>query len=143
MTQDDLDNGCLICLIGVALVKPAEFVIFRFSQRTLEAEAALGSRLVGSEADFDRYIAEHNMSEEELLEAFARWIAEQTGGPVPRFVKVEPGDEQILEDGSSANWTEYPRSWRCALDALAVSRRGRPSSRASGRLTKSSSAAAQ
>jgi hypothetical protein len=27
-----------------------------------------------------------------------RWIAEQTGGPVPRFEKVEPGDEQILED---------------------------------------------
>ena len=53
---------------------------------------------MGSEADFDRYIAEHNMSKEELLEAFARWIAEQTGGPVPRFVKVEPGDEQILED---------------------------------------------
>jgi hypothetical protein len=28
----------------------------------------------------------------------ARWIAEHTGGPVPRFEKVEPGDEQILED---------------------------------------------
>jgi phage tail sheath protein FI len=40
MTQDDLDNGRLICLIGVAPVKPAEFVIFRFSQKTLEAEAA-------------------------------------------------------------------------------------------------------
>jgi hypothetical protein len=31
-------------------------------------------------------------------EAFARWIAERTGGPVPRFEEVEPGDEQILED---------------------------------------------
>ena len=40
MTQDDLDNGRLICLIGVAPVKPAEFVIFRFSQKTLEAVAA-------------------------------------------------------------------------------------------------------
>jgi uncharacterized protein len=40
MTQDDLDNGRLVCLIGVAPVKPAEFVIFRFSQKTLEAEAA-------------------------------------------------------------------------------------------------------
>lgn len=36
MTQDDIDNGRLICLIGVAPVKPAEFVIFRFFQRTAE-----------------------------------------------------------------------------------------------------------
>jgi hypothetical protein len=33
-----------------------------------------------------------------LPEAFARWIADQTGGPPPRFERVEPGDEQILED---------------------------------------------
>jgi uncharacterized protein len=39
MTQDDIDNGRLICLIGVAPVKPAEFVIFRISQKTIEAEA--------------------------------------------------------------------------------------------------------
>jgi phage tail sheath protein FI len=39
MTQDDFDNGRLICLVGVAPVKPAEFVIIRFSQKTLEAEA--------------------------------------------------------------------------------------------------------
>ena len=32
MTQDDLDNGRLICVIGVAPVKPAEFVIFRIAQ---------------------------------------------------------------------------------------------------------------
>ena len=38
MTQDDFDNGRLICLIGVAPVKPAEFVIFRISQKTIEAE---------------------------------------------------------------------------------------------------------
>jgi phage tail sheath protein FI len=35
MTQDDIDNGRLICLIGVAPVKPAEFVIFRIMQKTL------------------------------------------------------------------------------------------------------------
>jgi hypothetical protein len=28
----------LICLIGIAPVKPAEFVIFRISQKTLEAQ---------------------------------------------------------------------------------------------------------
>jgi len=34
MTPDDLDNGRLICRIGVAVAKPAEFVIFRISQFT-------------------------------------------------------------------------------------------------------------
>ncbi|WP_323190533.1 phage tail sheath family protein [Halostella sp. PRR32] len=34
MTQDDIDNGRLIVEIGVAPVKPAEFVIFRISQDT-------------------------------------------------------------------------------------------------------------
>ncbi|ODA40660.1 phage tail sheath family protein [Desulfosporosinus sp. BG] len=32
MTQSDIDNGRLIVLIGVAPVKPAEFVIFRIAQ---------------------------------------------------------------------------------------------------------------
>ena len=36
MTQNDLDNGRLICLIGVAPLRPAEFVIFRIGQKTLE-----------------------------------------------------------------------------------------------------------
>lgn len=39
MTQDDIDNGRLICEIGVAPVKPAEFVIFRISQWTGGQEA--------------------------------------------------------------------------------------------------------
>ena len=37
MTQDDIDNGRLICVIGVAPVKPAEFVIFRIGQYTSES----------------------------------------------------------------------------------------------------------
>jgi phage tail sheath protein FI len=37
MSQGDLDNGCLICLIGVAPTKPAEFVIFRIGQWTADA----------------------------------------------------------------------------------------------------------
>ncbi|HLN89740.1 MAG TPA: phage tail sheath family protein [Candidatus Binatia bacterium] len=32
MTQDDIDNGRLVTLIGVAPTKPAEFVIFRIAQ---------------------------------------------------------------------------------------------------------------
>jgi hypothetical protein len=32
MTQDDIDNGRLICMIGIAPVQPAEFVIFRIAQ---------------------------------------------------------------------------------------------------------------
>lgn len=36
MTQDDLDNGRLVCLVGVALLKPAEFVLFRIGQWTAD-----------------------------------------------------------------------------------------------------------
>jgi hypothetical protein len=36
-----------------------------------------------------------NIPKEDWPEAFANWIAERTGGPVPGFEKVEPGDEQI------------------------------------------------
>jgi phage tail sheath protein FI len=34
MTQDDLDNGRLVCLVGVAPVKSAEFEILQISQST-------------------------------------------------------------------------------------------------------------
>lgn len=37
MTQDDIDNGRLICEIGVCPVKPAEFVIFRIAQQCTSA----------------------------------------------------------------------------------------------------------
>lgn len=39
MTQDDFDNGRLICVIGIAPVKPAEFVIFRISQKTVDSQS--------------------------------------------------------------------------------------------------------
>jgi uncharacterized protein len=38
MTQADIDNGKLICVIGVAPVKPAEFVIIRIGLWTAQAE---------------------------------------------------------------------------------------------------------
>jgi hypothetical protein len=38
MTQDDIDSGRLVCLVGVAPVKPAEFVIFRIGQWTADAK---------------------------------------------------------------------------------------------------------
>jgi hypothetical protein len=37
MSQADLDAGRLICLVGVAAIKPAEFVIFRIGQKTADA----------------------------------------------------------------------------------------------------------
>jgi len=40
MTQDDILNGRLICEIGVAVVRPAEFIILRFGRRTVEADQA-------------------------------------------------------------------------------------------------------
>lgn len=36
MTQDDILNGRLICVIGIAPVRPAEFVIFRITQKMQE-----------------------------------------------------------------------------------------------------------
>jgi uncharacterized protein len=39
MTQNDLDNGRLICLVGVAAIKPAEFVIFRIGQTTADSRS--------------------------------------------------------------------------------------------------------
>jgi uncharacterized protein len=37
MTQNDIDNGRLICLVGVAPLRPAEFVIFRIGQLTADS----------------------------------------------------------------------------------------------------------
>jgi uncharacterized protein len=42
MTQADIDNGRLIMLIGIAPVKPAEFVIFRIGQWTGGSEVSGG-----------------------------------------------------------------------------------------------------
>ena len=39
MTQNDLDNGRLVCLIGVAPLRPAEFVIFRIGQWTSDRKS--------------------------------------------------------------------------------------------------------
>jgi uncharacterized protein len=36
MTQDDLDAGRLVCLVGVAAIRPAEFVIIRIGQWTAD-----------------------------------------------------------------------------------------------------------
>ncbi|MCG8460203.1 MAG: phage tail sheath subtilisin-like domain-containing protein [Holophagales bacterium] len=38
MTQNDIDNGRLICLVGVAPLRPAEFVIFRIGQKTADSQ---------------------------------------------------------------------------------------------------------
>jgi hypothetical protein len=51
-------------------------------------------------AEFDRYVEEHGIPVEEYPAAFARWIAETTGGPVPRFERVEreePPDGVVIE----------------------------------------------
>lgn len=38
MTQNDIDYGRLVCLVGVAALKPAEFVVFRIGQKTADAK---------------------------------------------------------------------------------------------------------
>jgi hypothetical protein len=50
--------------------------------------------------DFDRYVEEHGIAEEDWPAAFALWIGEVTGRPVPRFEKVErkpPADGIVIE----------------------------------------------
>ena len=42
MTKDDIMNGRLICNIGIAPVRPAEFVVFRVTQFTAEAGGSEG-----------------------------------------------------------------------------------------------------
>lgn len=37
MSQNDLDNGRLVCEVGVAALTPAEFVVFRIGQKTADA----------------------------------------------------------------------------------------------------------
>lgn len=37
MSQDDILNGRLVCNIGIAPSRPAEFVVFRVTQHTSEA----------------------------------------------------------------------------------------------------------
>jgi hypothetical protein len=39
MTQTDLDNGRLVCVVGVAPTTPAEFVVFRIGQWTAQSSA--------------------------------------------------------------------------------------------------------
>lgn len=43
MTRDDIMNGRLICNIGIAPTRPAEFVVFRVSQMTAEAGGEAGA----------------------------------------------------------------------------------------------------
>lgn len=38
MTQDDLDRGRLVALVGVAVLRPAEFVVLRIGQWTADAD---------------------------------------------------------------------------------------------------------
>ncbi len=38
MTQDDLDNGRLICLVGFAILRPAEFEIVRIGWTTADGD---------------------------------------------------------------------------------------------------------
>ena len=51
MTQADIDNGRLIMIIGIAPVKPAEFVIFRIGQWTGGADVTEAERR-GAEPDW-------------------------------------------------------------------------------------------
>jgi hypothetical protein len=64
------------------------------TQTTSENSPSVRDDPAFSLADFDRYVEEHGIPEEDYPAAFARWIAQHTDGRVPRFEKVEEtGDE--------------------------------------------------
>ena len=58
--------------------------------------------------DFERWVVENEIPEEEWPEAIARWLGEQTGDSPVRFEKVEPGDEQILADREQRELDSLP-----------------------------------
>ena len=80
MTQDDIDNGRLVCEIGVAPLRPAEFVIVRIGQWTAgHAPPAGGSD--GDASSGPPYIALRSMDDRALLgQALA--TAPRAGSPI-------------------------------------------------------------
>jgi phage tail sheath protein FI len=42
MARDGIDNGRLVCLVGIAPVRPVKFVSVRISQRRIEAHTWVG-----------------------------------------------------------------------------------------------------
>ena len=81
MTQDDIDNGRLICLIGIAPVKPAEFVIFRICQKTLEAEAVRRSAMASAGSSNDPFASFNFIVDDRR---HARWASRRSAGSRPR-----------------------------------------------------------
>jgi hypothetical protein len=51
--------------------------------------------------NFDRYVTEHGIPAEDQPTAFALWIAESTGGTVPRFEKIERSSRRTESDGDN------------------------------------------
>ena len=89
MTQDDVDEGRLILLVGIAPVNPAEFVIFRISQlTTIPSVGGSGSERLQLE-DIDNHYG--------LVYA----IEEQPGDDVELHLatirRIENGDPPLAE----------------------------------------------
>lgn len=53
---------------------------------------------MGAAAEFDRYVAENEIPDDELGEAFADWLAQQTGAPVIGGPAGEPPSVVALPD---------------------------------------------
>jgi hypothetical protein len=79
--------GVALLLTGIGFVILALAVCRGSTSREAVAPQTPGGR--SGRDDFDRYVAERGIPREPYPAAFALWIAERTGGPVPRFEKVE------------------------------------------------------
>ncbi len=91
MTQDDLDNGRLVYLIGVALVKPAEFVLIRIGQWTAcPADEPDRTRF------FDgRLLTAADLEREQTYLRQRRWLHNRVahGFGVVHGLEISPGSE--------------------------------------------------
>jgi hypothetical protein len=63
--------------------------------------------------NFERWVVENEIPDEERPVALARWLGKQTRRPPLRFERVEPGHEQILADREQRDLDGLPS----ALDA--------------------------
>jgi hypothetical protein len=76
--------------------------------------------------DFDRYVDEHGIPRRTGRLRSRSGSPEPTGGPVPRFEKVEPGDEQILEDREQRDLDAVPSVLALRYDEDASGKLGTP-----------------
>jgi phage tail sheath protein FI len=139
MTQDDIDHGVLILVVGIAPLKPAEFVIIRIEQLAARAwtgrldeaiayaiEAHQGQMRKGTEIPYVSHllgvcslVIEDGGNETEAIAAMLHDAAEDQGGRQRlEDIRVRFGDRvsEIVE-GCTDTFEDPKPSWRARKEA--------------------------